>query len=83
MIWIDLNKKNALGGQEARSTKEQNALNVQITELLRKLRWRVDQELTRRHVEPIFKEGYYSYDKQEFLLDADCEFAKVKNLLEK
>jgi hypothetical protein len=32
-------------------------------------------------VEPLFKENYYSYEKDEFLLDADFEFVKVKNLL--
>lgn len=32
-------------------------------------------------MEPLFKENYYSYDKDEFLLDADFEFVKVKNLL--
>ena len=47
------------------------------------MRWRVDQELTRRSIEPIFKENYYSYDKDEFLLDADFEFIKVRNLLNK
>ena len=51
--------------------------------MTRRVRWRVDQELTRKNVEPIFKENYYSYTKQEFLLDADFEFYKVKNLLEK
>ena len=39
--------------------------------------------MTRRSIEPIFKENYYSYDKDEFLLDADFEFIKVRNLLNK
>jgi len=39
--------------------------------------------LTRRSIEPIFKEGYYSYDRDEFMIDADFEFVKVKNLLSK
>lgn len=43
----------------------------------------MDQELTRRSIEPLFKENYYSYDKDEFLLDADFEFVKVRNLLSK
>ena len=51
--------------------------------MIRALRWRVDQELTSRHIEPIFKEAYYSYTKDEFMLDADFEFYKVKNLLSK
>ena len=43
----------------------------------------MDQELVRRKVEPIFKENYRAYDKEEFLLDSDIEFSKVKKLLEK
>ena len=82
-LWIALKRKNALGGSDARSSCEQVAINKQIVDLVRKIRWRVDQELTRRNIEHIFKENYYSYDKQEFLIDADFEFVKVKNLLSK
>ena len=82
-IWIDLKRKNALGGLDQRTSQEQIELNQQITELVRKIRWRVDQELTRRSIEPIFKENYYTYDKDEFLIDADFEFVKIKNLLSK
>jgi hypothetical protein len=39
--------------------------------------------MTRRSIQPIFKENYYSYDKDEFLIDADFEFVKIKNLLAK
>jgi tRNA A37 N6-isopentenylltransferase MiaA len=39
--------------------------------------------LTRRSIEPIFKENYHTYDKDEFLIDADFEFVKIKNLLSK
>lgn len=34
-------------------------------------------------MEPIFKHLYYTYEKEEFLLDVDLEFHKVKKLLEK
>jgi len=80
-LWIDLKRKNALGGAEARTSREQNDINKTIVELVRKIRFRVDQELTRRNIDPLFKENYYSYDKNEFLIDADFEFVKVKNLL--
>ena len=39
--------------------------------------------MTRRNVEPLFKENYRAYDKEEFLLDSDIEFSKIKRLLEK
>lgn len=34
-------------------------------------------------MEPLFKENYRAYDKEEFLLDSDIEFSKLKHLLEK
>lgn len=43
----------------------------------------MDQELTRRNIEPLFKDFYAAYDKEEFLLDADMEFSKIRKLLEK
>ena len=50
---------------------------------MRKVRFRVDQELVRRNIDPLFKENYRAYDKEEFLLDSDLEFTKIKRLLEK
>ncbi len=52
-------------------------------ELTRKIRYRMDQELARRNVEPVFKNNYRGYDKEEFLVDVDMEFYRVKKLLEK
>jgi hypothetical protein len=52
-------------------------------ELARKVRYRIDQELARRNIDPLFKENYRAFDKEEFLLDSDVEFFKIKKLLEK
>lgn len=82
-IWLDLKRKNALSGIESRTSEEQEEINQQIVELARKVRWKIDQELTRRNIEPLFKENYRAYDKDEFLIDSDVEFFKVKKLLEK
>lgn len=82
-MWIDLKRKNAIGGAEAITSKQQIEMNKEIVELTRRIRWRVDQELARRNFDPLFKENYYSYDKDEFLVDADFEFVKIKNLLNK
>lgn len=68
---------------QRRATAEQTELTKEICELTRRIRWRVDQEMVRKNVEPIFKEHYYSYTKREFMLDADFEFYKVRNLLSK
>lgn len=37
----------------------------------------------RRNIDPLFKENYRAYDKEEFLVDSDLEFSKIKKLLEK
>lgn len=34
-------------------------------------------------MQPLFKENYRAYDKEEFLLDSEMEFTKIKRLLEK
>ena len=82
-IWLELKRKNAIGGIEQRTTDEQDGMSSQIVELTRKVRFRIDQELVRRNVEPLFKENYRAYDKEEFLLDSEIEFSKVKRLLDK
>ena len=82
-IWLELKRKNAIGGVEARTTEEQDELSQQIVELTRKVRFRIDQELVRRNIDPLFKENYRAYDKEEFLIDSDMEFSKIKRLLEK
>lgn len=79
-----MKRKDALGGIDATTTEEQSEINKEITELVRKIRWRTDQELTRRNIEPIFKDNYTGkYDKEEFLIDAGMEFFKIKKLLSK
>ena len=51
---------------------------------MRKVRWKVDQEMVRRNKRPLFQELYFGkYEKDEFLIDVDVEFFKVKKLLEK
>ena len=55
-----------------------------IISQIRKIRWKIDQELVRRNHRPLFPQNYMdTYEKEEFLLDADMEFYKVKKLLEK
>lgn len=42
MLWIDLNRKNALGGLEKRTFDEQHEIQKKLTDLIRKVRWRLD-----------------------------------------
>jgi len=37
----------------------------------------------KRNIEPVFKNNYTGYDKEEFLVNAGVEFFKIKKLLEK
>ena len=41
-IWLDLKRKNALGGIESRTIEEQDEITSKIVDLTRKLRWKVD-----------------------------------------
>jgi hypothetical protein len=41
-IWIDLKRKNAIGGAEAVTSRQQIEFNKEIVELTRKIRYRVD-----------------------------------------
>ena len=69
---------------DAATDEQRGEMNDKIIELMRKLRWKVDQQLVRRNQRPLFHQNYFEkYEKEEFLIDADMEFYKVKKLLEK
>lgn len=79
-----MHRRNALGGVDAITVEEHTEMTTDIIELVRKIRWKVDQEMVRRNHRPIFHQNYMDkYEKEEFLIDADIEFYKVKKLLEK
>ena len=40
-----MKRKNAFGGVDAATMDEQVELNTQVVDLIRRVRWRVDQEL--------------------------------------
>ena len=82
-IWIDLKSKNAIGGPDARTTNEQLDLQKEIIDRVREVRWKIDQELLKNHMEPLFKQNYHRYTRDEFMLDADIHFTKLKNFLER
>lgn len=41
-VWIELKRKNAIGGIDAPTPQESLELNKKISELVRRIRWRVD-----------------------------------------
>ena len=49
-----MNRSQALGGVDDVSDEQRGEMNEQIIELMRKLRWKVDQQLVRRNKRPIF-----------------------------
>lgn len=82
-IWIDLKRKNVIGGPDARTTDEQLELQELIVDKIRDVRWKIDQEMVKKGLDPLFKKAYYKYTKDEFMFDADMQFSKLKSFLSK
>jgi len=81
--WIQLKRANVLENPDKRTTEEQVDLQNEIVDKIRDLRWRVDQELVRRKLDPIFKFNYHRYTKSMFMFDSDIEFSKLKTFLDR
>jgi hypothetical protein len=82
-IWLDLKRKNALGGLDAVPTHEYDKTVRDVVKRIRDLRFKVDQKLVQHNVDPLFPENYKTFAKWEFLIDSDVEFSKLKHLLDK
>ena len=82
-IWIDLKRKNAIGGPDARTTNEQLALQEVIVDKIRDIRWKIDQEMVKHNLDPLFKYAYTKYTKDEFMYDSEIQFSKLKAFLHK
>jgi hypothetical protein len=83
-LWIDLKKKNVLNeGPDARTTNEQLELQELIVDKIRDVRWKIDQEMVKQSLEPLFRNAYTRYKKNEFMFDADIQFSKLKHFLDK
>lgn len=80
-IWLQLKRRNALGGLDSVSVHEHDQATRKIVRAIRDLRFKVDQKLVQNNVEPVFKENYKTYAKWEFLADSDVEFSKLRSLL--
>lgn len=48
-VWIDINRRQALGGVDDVTDEERKEMNDAIIEKMRNLRWKVDQQLVRRN----------------------------------
>lgn len=69
--WLKIRKSNIEQSSDARTTEEQNLLQEDIVEWIRKLRWKIDQEFVGFGFEPVFKYNYRRYTQREFMADAD------------
>jgi hypothetical protein len=56
-------------------------LHSDVVEKLRGLRWKLDQRLESIGLEPVFKDMYYAYTREEFLLSGMVDYHKIKTLL--
>ena len=79
--WLKLRRHNALESPQMRTTDEQFKLQQSIVEKIRDLRFRVDKELLKRKHDPVFKHAYHLFTKDEFMIDADVEFDRLKRFL--
>ena len=48
---------------------------------IRILRKRIDQDLLNNYKHPVFGSNYRQYDINEFMIDSDVEFEKIKKFL--
>ena len=74
--------------KEAREEKTRKeamlySLYADVVGKLRELRWKFDQKLESVGMDPLFKDLYLSYRRDELLLSAPVSFRKIKMLLER
>ncbi len=62
--------------------KDLQKVNEDISELVRSLRRKIDQSLLKIRKHPIFGANYRYYKRDEFMLDSEMEFHKIKKFLE-
>jgi len=83
-LWINSRKERLeqnMKRPEALS-KELTKLNDNISVLVRNLRRKIDQTLLKNRKHPIFGANYRYYKYDEFMLDSEIEFHKIKKFLE-
>lgn len=59
------------------------ALQEAIVDKIRDIRWKVDQEMVKHNLDPLFKHAYTKYTREEFMLDSEIQFSKLKTFLQK
>eukprot|EP00831_Metopus_contortus_P072198 TRINITY_DN65913_c0_g2_i1.p1 TRINITY_DN65913_c0_g2~~TRINITY_DN65913_c0_g2_i1.p1 ORF type:complete len:305 (+),score=75.38 TRINITY_DN65913_c0_g2_i1:108-1022(+) len=54
-----------------------------LVDKIRIARWKLDQTLEDNDIDPIFKDNYMHYTREEFLADAKISFNKIKSLMDR
>jgi hypothetical protein len=83
-LWINSRKERLeknINRPESLS-RELQKLNDNISVLVRNLRRKIDQTLLKNRKHPIFGANYRYYKYDEFMLDSEIEFHKIKKFLE-
>jgi hypothetical protein len=75
-LWIN-SKRNNLEAQ----TEELTKLDDAIAELVRNIRRKIDQNLIKMRKHPVFGANYRFYEEEEFMIDSEIEFHKIKKFL--
>jgi hypothetical protein len=78
--WIKAKQRSLT---EDHNNEEASALNESISDLVRTLRRKIDQQLIKNRKHPAFGANYKNYNDEELLIDADIEFHKIKKFLQK
>lgn len=79
-IWIN-SKKNLIDSKTFEKNKNFLKINKEIIELIKSLRIKIDQNLLKNKKHPVFGTNYRHVSFDEFMVDADIEFHKIKKFL--
>jgi hypothetical protein len=75
-LWIKSKRRQLEGNTQV------SKLNDEIADLVRTLRRKIDQQLMKGRKHPVFGANYRNYNEEEFMVDADIEFHKIKKFLQ-
>jgi hypothetical protein len=80
-LWLN-SRKNMIDINDREKNKKIYKLNEEILDLIRGLRRKIDQTLIKNKKHPVFGANYRYYNYEDFMVDSDVEFHKIKKFLE-
>ena len=81
-LWI-MTKRNRTIQRSLESPTNEEIININndIVKLVRNIRYKIDQNLLKNQKHPIFGANYRKISQEEFMMDAEVEFHKIKKYL--